>query len=306
VGGVEISPLRSPPCGSQGNSSARERLQGKKEKSFRLLWDDFLKATEFASWEDLESRCRVWLDQTPDVANLRVHGTTRRVPNEAFIAEHELLIRLPEHRFPVHDDSVRDVDQDATLSIHGTRYSVPATLAGRSIAVRLFTDHFEILNPHGAIAFSRRYVEAVDHGKVIIDRTHYDSLPRRPRTAGSGQRLDEAFLRRFPDLAPLVEGIQRRMKTLAPVQIRALLRLADRYGLQAFTSAARRAQDFHRFDAIAVDRILQREHPLPEADLTPPLLGQCSAVLGDVEPPSLDGYEALDKAPTSATPQTKE
>ena len=112
--------------------------KGKKEKSFRLVWDGFLKGAEFASWEDLDERRRVWLGETPGIANCRVHGTTRRVPNEAWAEERPLLIRLPERRFPVYDESARIVDRDSTLSIRGTRYTVPAHLASRSVAVRLF------------------------------------------------------------------------------------------------------------------------------------------------------------------------
>ncbi|MFC1643269.1 hypothetical protein ACFL5O_11400 [Myxococcota bacterium] len=91
--------------------------KGKDEKVFRLVWDDFLKGSEFSSWEDLDRRRAVWLDQTPEVANLRVHGTTRRVPNQVWLEEQPLLIQLPEARFPVHEPSARIVDRDATLSI---------------------------------------------------------------------------------------------------------------------------------------------------------------------------------------------
>jgi transposase len=79
--------------------------KGKKEKSFRLVWDDFLKGTEFTSWEELDQRRRVWLDETPGVGNQRIHGTTRRVPNEAWLDEQTYLIKLPEHRFPVYEQS---------------------------------------------------------------------------------------------------------------------------------------------------------------------------------------------------------
>jgi len=58
--------------------------KGKKEKSFRLVYDDFIKGTDFESWDELDARRRIWLDETPGVGNLRVHGTTRRVVNEAW------------------------------------------------------------------------------------------------------------------------------------------------------------------------------------------------------------------------------
>jgi transposase len=274
--------------------------KGKKEKSFRLLEDDFLRGSAFSSWEDLHERLRVWLDETPSVANLRIHGTTRLVPNEVFTTEHPFLIRLPAHRCAVHEEGVRFVDQDATLSIHGTPYTVPTGLASRSVAVRLYAEHFEVLDREGRIAFSRRYVDDAHKGRLVIDPTHYANLPRRPHGDGGvgGERLDDAFVRRFPTLSPLVDGLKRRMKTLAHVHLRALLRSAERYGEPAFLVAAQRSQEFRRFDALAVERILERTCPVPDEPVAS-LGGHGPAALGEVEPGSLDDYAALDGVNTT-------
>jgi transposase len=274
--------------------------KGKKEKSFRLVYDDFLKGTEFESWHDLDVRLRIWLDETAEVGNLRIHGTTRRIVNEAWNEERPLLIQLPEKRFAVHEDGVRVVDADSTLSMNGTRYTVPSTLAHRSVAVRIYAEHFEVLDPQERVAFSRAYVSDQDKGRLQIDKTHYAPLPRRPRALG-GERLDEALVQRFADLAPLVQGLRLRFKSLAPIHYRALLRLIDRYGQEAFLQAARRAQQYRRFDAVAVERILAHDHPLPEHDLPSPLTGTGPLVLGEVEQGSLDTYAHLDATPPAST-----
>lgn len=282
--------------------------KGKKEKSFRLLEDDFIRGSEFSSLDELNERLRVWLDHTPGCANLRVHGTTRRVPNEAFEHEHSLLIRLPDGRFPVHEQSVRIVDRDSTVSIRGTTYSVPAVLANRSVSVHLFAEHFEVLDPHGRVAFSRRYVPDKDKGRLVIDKTHYANLPRRPRTGSGSERLDEAFVRRFDELRPLVDGLKRRMKSLAPIHVRALLRLCEDYGEEAFLVAARRVQDFHRYDAQAVKRILEKAYPDIAAKVATepisPLSGQGPAALGEVESGSLESFSSLDSACTTSANST--
>jgi hypothetical protein len=266
--------------------------KGKTEKAFRLLEDGFVRGSEFDSWEDLNERVRVWLDETPGVGNRRVHGTTRLVPNEVWLSERDFLVKLPEKRFAVHREEPRLVDADSTLSIEGTRYSVPAALANESVAVRLYAEHFEVLDRLGRVAFSRRYVSAREKGRLVIEPSHYDTLPRRPR-GGSGERLDERFVKRFPGLAPLVDGLKRRMKTLVHVHLRALLRLADRHGEAAFLAAATRAQDFRRFDAAAVARILERQHPLPEAPIAP--LAGGAVALADEDEASLESYRSLDE-----------
>ncbi len=274
--------------------------KGKKEKSFRLLEDDFIRGSSFESLDHLNEQLRIWLDGTAQCGNLRVHGTTRRVPNEAFEHERPLLVRLPNHPFTVCEQSVRVVDRDSTLSIRGTPYSVPATLANRSVAVHLFAEHFEVLDQHGRVAFSRRYVSERDKGRLVIDKTHYANLPRRPRTGSAGdERIDQAFVRRFAELQPLVDGLKRRMKSLAPIHIRTLLRLCDRFGEEAFLVAARRAQDFRRFDALAVGRILESDYPAAAAQAdaacpVTPLSGHGPAALGEVDSGSLDSFSRLD------------
>lgn len=266
--------------------------KGKKEKSFRLVEDDFLKGSSFDSLEDLNRRARIWLDHTLETANLRIHGTTGRVPNEAWLAERELLIRLPEERFAVFDQEPRLVDQDSTISVGSKRYTIPSHLANRTVQLRLFAEHFEVLDRYGELAFSRRYAAREDRRKLIIDKTHYASLPRRPNVGE--ERLDRAFLKRFPSLALFVTGLQRKLKSIAPIHLRALLRLADAYGQEAFVDAASRVQQARRFDATAVRRLLEKKYgPLPEQMPLP--LGGCGAdIVGDVEQDGLESFGYLD------------
>lgn len=276
--------------------------KGKKEKSFRLVWDDLLKGTEPRSWEELNGEMRPrWLDGLPLVGNNRVHGTTGRVPNEAWLEERPLLTRLPESRFPAHEDEVRVVDADSTLSVAGTRYTVPSQLANSSVPVRLFALHFEVLDRGGHVVFTRPYAQGREKKRLQIDPSHYPPLRRgRDRQAGSS-RGEDAFVQRFPTLAPLAAGIKLRMKTLAGIHFRALLRLVDRWGEEAFVAAATRVQEYGRFDATAVRRVLEHEHPLPAGDLDLPPLGNAAVtvLLGEVEPPSLDDYSYLDTAPST-------
>jgi transposase len=280
--------------------------KGKDEKPWRLVFDDFLKGREFESWEHLLRECKIWLDETPDAGNLRIHGTTGERPNDAFLAERDFLIRLPSERFPFYEDSIRSVyARDSTLSIHERKYTVPTYLAGRDVNVRLFAHHFEVIDPNGNIAFSRTYAGPEEKRRLLIEPTHYANLPRRSRDTVNKVRLDEAFLRRFPTLAPLVDGLKLKVKTLVYVHLRALLRLTERYGEEKFLPAATRAQDYHRFDASAVERILRIQYPEPPDEPIPPITGAGAYALGEaVDPGSLDDYDHLDRA--APTPQHEE
>lgn len=268
--------------------------KGKDERFFWYLERDFLRGSEFESFDDLNAKARLWLDE---VANRRVHGTTRRVPMEAWEEERPYLIALPESRFPAYDEEVRDVGPDAVVNVRGTSYTVPARLAHGTACVRLYSDHFEVCDPRGEVAFSRRYASPAEHGKLIIDRMHYEGGRRRSTLpGGSVAQLEEALLTRFAGLDELVAGIRRRMKALSHVHLRALWRLADKYGDAAFAEAATRAQTYRRYDAKAVQRILEREHPLPDEEPDTPLSAAARVLLtlGDVDGGSLDDYAHLD------------
>jgi len=276
--------------------------KGKGERVFYYAEKDLLRGSTFASTDDLNQRAEVW---TSSIANRRCHGTTRLIPAEAFLAERDFLVRLPEARFAVHEDSVREVYPDATLSIHGTPYTVPHHLATQTVPVRLYAEHFEVLDRQGRIVFSRRYVGEQDKGRLQIDGHHYLGLPGSPADSGpSGPaaRIEEALLARFPSLAPLVEGITRRMKSLAHIHLRALWRLAQTHGEEHFLAAATRAQEYRRYDTQAVRRILERLDPLPPEPPAPvSVQSRARTALGEVDPGSLAQYAHLDTTTTTTT-----
>jgi len=271
--------------------------KGKDERVFLYLERDFLRGSTFDSLEDLNNKVRLWLD---NVANCRVHGTTRKIPDEAWQEERPFLIALPDSPYPACNEELRLVGPDAVISVKGTHYTVPATLAHLTVTVRLFSEHFEVLDTRRQIAFSRKYVADSDKGKLIIDTDHYESV--KPRTAiigGSVAKLEDAFCTRFPTLESLVAGIKKKMKGLAHIHLRTLWRLADRYGHDTFLPVAERVQSFRRFDAVAVKRILERDFPTMADEHLPmntPLTAAARvlASLSDVDSGSLDDYAHLD------------
>jgi len=201
---------------------------------------------------------------------------------------------MPTARVPSRTTAVGIAVSGGPLS----RQQCPSITLRAGPSTRLRGNNFEVLDPQGHVAFSRAYVSDEEKGKLQIDKTHYASVPRRPHVPG-GERLDEALVRRFPELASLVQGLRLRFKSLAPIHYRALIRLSERYGEPAFREAALRAQQYRRFDAGAVERILTHDHPLPEHERPAPLTGIGPLVLGEVEPGTLDTYAHLDAAPVA-------
>jgi transposase len=269
--------------------------KGGVESSFGFLEHDFVIASSFASLDEMNARARTWLDE---VANVRVHGTTRKVPDEEWLLERDLLIALPDAHFPVFEETHREVAEDTTVWVRGTPYTVPWRLANHTVTMRLYHGHFEVLGPDGTVAMRRAYVGAADKGRLQIDPAHHEGMPRRrdPRGPGAARRLEESLILRFPSLAELVAGITRRMKGLAHIHVRILSRLAARHGDEAFLRAGERALQLRACNAHTVKRLLERDAP-PPAEPVPPLTRSRSLgeFTDDVDPGSLDDYAELDE-----------
>jgi len=227
--------------------------KGKVERPFRFIEEDFLKAREFSSWEDLNEQARRWLDT---VANARLHGTTKQVPRQLFLTEETpVLIRLPAMAFMTDRREVRKVQTDGTISLDGSFYGVPAHLVGQYVTV--------LVDPHRV-----RVLDA--GGQVLIAH----AIPDRPmRVASPGQALgavppsetrsglESRFLARFPQARDFLDGLKLRMNALAPVHLRKIEKLVELYGAGRVHQALERAQGYRNFNAVALERILQAAHP---------------------------------------------
>jgi len=275
---------------SVGRPGHKER-RGKVERPFHYLEHDFLAGRAFASWDDLNQQCRQWLDT---VANVRVHGTTRRRVDEAFAEEQPCLITLPSVSFPAARQETRTVQKDGYIPVDGSYYPVPEHLVDQGpVSVRIDPRHVTILDRADTIVASHPVPEEPT-------RLPAPALPPGQRRAALSRPVQEAaFLARFPDAREFLDGLKHRMATLTPIHLRALDRLVDLYGEQAVHQALERASAYRNWSARAVERILQRAHPtvVPEPGLgslspRPEALG----ALDDTDPGSPHDY-TLDSMP---------
>jgi hypothetical protein len=82
--------------------------------------------------DDLNHRCYSWLDE---VANLRTHGTTGRIPFD-MLKEERLNPVAGRPAYPTNPAVIRLVSRDCLVSYRGCCYSLPAEWAGKNVWVR--------------------------------------------------------------------------------------------------------------------------------------------------------------------------
>jgi transposase len=111
------------------------RAKGKVERGVGYVKHSFLEGRSFTDLADLNRQVGHWLDS---VANVRLHGTTGRIPAEAYLQE-RLRMRVYEAapRFDTRPAEVRKVHLDAHIRLENVFYSVDPGAVGRSVVVKV-------------------------------------------------------------------------------------------------------------------------------------------------------------------------
>ena len=108
--------------------------KGKVESGVKYVKNSFFLGSEFADLPDAQSRLQKWVDT---VADVRLHGTTRRRPIDLFTeSEKESLLPLPLTPYSPTEWRPATVHPDSHIQFHKRLYSVPFTLIGQRVWVR--------------------------------------------------------------------------------------------------------------------------------------------------------------------------
>jgi hypothetical protein len=127
----------------------RAKTKGKVERPYRYIREDFFLGRSFRNLEDLNQQLQQWLDQ---VANVRVHATTKRVVAEHFAEERPRLQQLPAGPFQAVLRLERRITRDGMVSVDGNLYSVPNSTRRRIVEVHNTANEVRILEAGHIIA----------------------------------------------------------------------------------------------------------------------------------------------------------
>ena len=108
--------------------------KGKVERGVAYVQANGLKGHTFTDMLDQNAHLRWW---EANVADTRIHGTTKRQVREVFEqVERPALRPLPPTRFPCFEEGRRTVHRDGHVAVAKAYYSVPPEYLGREVWVR--------------------------------------------------------------------------------------------------------------------------------------------------------------------------
>jgi transposase len=151
----------------------RAKTKGKVERPFRYIRQDFFLARTFRNIDDLNAQFDLW---RTSIANPRVHATTLRVVDEAFVEEQPSLKPLPAIPYNAVLTVERRVSHEGMVSVAGNFYSVPDTTRRRVLEVQNHTDEVRIFED-GALVANHPILSGKNQRRV--DPTHRKAPPVR-------------------------------------------------------------------------------------------------------------------------------
>ena len=183
----------------------RARTKGKIERGVGYVKHNALAGRSFVSFADLGRHLATW---QLEVADQRIHGTTRERPASRFERDERVALRpLPTRPFPVRTRRLkRRVNADCFVDIDTIRYSVPYRHVRKTVEVVVKEENVEIWLCGICIAKHARCHEP--HASVR-NPAHFEGLFRRgASTQASATALPDAnpVCRPLSIYAELVEG----------------------------------------------------------------------------------------------------
>jgi len=245
------------------------------------------RAEELIRFEDYLALASYWRDQ---VANVRIHETTRERPTDRFERERALLRPLPTIPFDTDEIVPAVVTPHARIKFDGNRYSAPPQWVRRPVSIRANRDEVRVLHEGQVVA---QHVRSYERGKLIVlpdHRTAALALRHRSRKTA----LEHAFDALGPEACQFHLHL-RRQPVKTGVHLRRLLGLAQLYGAAELLSAMTRAMELAAYDAASVENLLlaeRRRRHLPSPTLPTPKRRELidEIRLDPVDPASYDRF----------------
>lgn len=231
--------------------------KGRVENGVGYVKKNLLNGLEIHDFESLHSESRRWLDE---IANVRIHGATKKRPIDVLPEDRACLLPLPEHSYDIGTILSVRASSQFRIRLDTNTYSVPARYAGARLTMKIYPDRICVYADENLIArhtrcYDRnRDFEMPDHSKELIDQ----------RRNARDQKIFSRFLSLSPQAAEYYNQLcSKRMNAKHHVQ--KIVALSEIYGTEAVSRAIADAFNFHAFSSEYIANILEaRARMLPE------------------------------------------
>lgn len=276
--------FRIVPCGvGKGNE------KGIVENAVGYVKKNFLAGLEPGDFKVLNPAAKQWLGA---VANVRLHGETRRKPVEMFPEEAAGLSSLPAHPYDTGTISQIRANKQFRVVLDTNRYSVPAEYAGAKLTMKAYSDRICLYHDQKLIA---RHTRSYDRHRDIEDPDHPKALLEQKRRA-KDQKIIMRFLTLSPGAERYYQGLQERKLNLLH-HLRQIVGLSEIYGTEAVARVIEDALELGAFSCEYIANLLEQRKRINKAVGALHLTRSEDLLELEIEQPDMNLYEQRSEQP---------
>lgn len=245
---------------------------------------NLLGGLDIKDFSHINPACRLWLDS---IANVRIHGETKKKPTELFVEEKSRLQDLPLHPYDIATISQVRASSQFRVSLDTNRYSVPSEYAGAQLTLKAYPDRFCLYHQEKLVA---RHDRSYDRHKDFEDPDHPKPLLAQRRKA-----KDQLIMRRFLTLSSRAGEYHQALeaKRMNPLShVRKIVALSEIYSPEAVTRAMEDAFVFQAFSSEYIANLLEQRARTPKEPGALHLTRREDLLDIDIEPPDMSIYKA--------------
>jgi transposase len=239
--------------------------KGRVEDLIKYIRMNFWPGRVFRDFEDLTMQASVCRNQ---VANSREHRSTRRVVKLLFESEEKSKL-MALNPIPYDTDEVfsRNVSSDFHVQYETNRYSVPWTLVGIVVTVRVNNQMIKIYyNEKYITSHSRSYLK----NRVFTNEGHRAGLLER-KPGATRDVWQVSYVRELgPEMAEYVELIRQGPRSLKH-ELKRLVALVTVYGRDVVLDACRECMSSGVVGVDAIELYIKRRSPRAEKSKPEPI-----------------------------------
>lgn len=235
---------------------AKGNEKGRVENAVGYVKKSFLGGLDMPDFSALNLGAHQWRDE---VANVRIHGTTKKPPIDVFKKEKPLLQPLPSEPYNIATIKPVRATKMFRVVLDTNRYSVPHEYAGSKLSMHIRPDRVCIYNDGILIARHRRSygryqdIENPDHPKALLSQ----------RRHAKDQRLYKSFLKLSPKAEEYYNGLaDRRMNTKHHIQN--IVALSEIYSADEISRAIEDGLSLGAFSCEYIANILEQRRNIPK------------------------------------------
>jgi transposase len=265
----------------------RGNEKGKVERAIRYVKENFLSRKNYENFDMIKAEASLWLRE---IANRRIHSTTRQRPLDMFINEEKaLLLKLPQKDYDYPLPRPVKPRKDCLFSFDSNRYSIPAEYYNKSLLFKAYTDRITVVCEKETIAVHKR---CYDKYQTISNPDHYAALKARKKKAAQNMAI-ERFKALCPEAESYLKGLMKNQNNVY-YHLNQILSLEQMFDKTAVAGALVHALSFEAFHWEFIKNIVLNTQQIKASPK--PLLEDNEALMNiRVKEPDLSNYDRLTK-----------